>query len=68
VITGFAEGSGDGRVLILLNSSGSTITLTGQSGQAVGRILGTSTLLLGDGSALMFFYDAQTSAWVEIAR
>lgn len=68
VITGFAVGTYHGQVLILVNSSGSTVTITALTAPYAGCILGDSTELLGNGSALLFFYDTSAQAWVEVAR
>lgn len=68
VITGFAVGTRNGQVLILVNSSGSTVTVTAPATFYAGCVLGDSTELIGNGSALMFFYDTAAQAWVEVAR
>lgn len=68
VITGFTVGTYHGQVLILVNSSGSTVTITAPTAPYAGCILGDSTELLGNGSALLFFYDTSAQAWVEVAR
>lgn len=68
VVNGFRGGVYHGQVVILINTSGTTITIS--TGSGAGRVVTStaSSLISGGGAGAMFIYDATLQVWAMVGR
>lgn len=68
VLNGFRGGLYHGQVVIVINTSGTTLTIS--TGSGAGRVVAptTSALVGGGGAGAMFIYDSTSQVWAMVGR